>query len=70
MNRDEFEAEYVRRHMGYDPRCEQSKLLSVIRARVDYGYSDSHMDLCWKVQDIQNEKRANVKSTRFKHLRW
>lgn len=70
MNRDEFEIEYVRRHMDYDPRSEQSKLLSVIRARNDYGYHDAHMDLCWKVQNIQNEKRANVKSTRLKHLRW
>lgn len=54
MNRDEFEKEYVKRHMGYDPRGEESKVKSVERLREGEGYSDDHMDLCWKVQQIKN----------------
>ena len=56
MNREEFEKEYVKRHMGYDPRSQESKLASIERLRDIDGYSDSHVDLCWKIQKAKNEK--------------
>lgn len=70
MNRDEFEIEYVRRHMGYDPRCEQSKLLSCIRDRKDNGYYDTHRDLAWIIQQVQDEPSARKRQTRLKQIRW
>lgn len=70
MTREEFETEYVKRHMGYDPRCDSSKLLSCIRDREDNGYYDDHRDLCWKLQQIQDEKIAAKRQSRLKLLRW
>lgn len=54
MNREEFEIEYATRHMSYDPRQIESKVESVNRLREGGGYSDTHIDLCWKVQLIKN----------------
>jgi hypothetical protein len=54
MTREEFEEEYVNRHMRYDPRNIESKKASVERLRAEDGYTDTHIDLCWKVQKAKN----------------
>lgn len=46
MNRDEFEAEYIRRYMKADPFREAKASMESLR--VGDGYADQHIDLCWK----------------------
>lgn len=54
MTREEFEEEYSKRHMKYDPRGYANKIASVQRLREGEGYTDTHIDLCWKVQQAKN----------------
>lgn len=70
MNRDEFEKEYVYRHMGYDPRNDESKLASVSRLRDGDGYTDSHIDLCWMVQKAKDESGITKRSIALINMRW
>jgi hypothetical protein len=70
MNRDDFEQEYVERHMGYDPRNNESKRASVFRLRADHGYTDSHIDLCWKIQMIKDVADRGLRLRAINGLRW
>jgi len=70
MNRHEFEVAYANRHMGYDPRRINEKIASVKRLRNDDGYTDSHMDLCWKIQMIQDVADRGLRIAFLSKLRW
>lgn len=48
MNRDEFEKAYADKYTAGD-------VLPVFWNRDGEGYTDHHIDLCWKVQQIQND---------------
>lgn len=75
MTREEFEAKYAQRHMGYDPRPIKDKIDSVERSRNWEGYFDSHMDRCWKDQQcielLEKSKIAKSVLVQAKSLlRW
>lgn len=70
MNRDEFEEEYAKRHMDYDPRSMKSKIDSVERLRHWDGYTDTHIDLCWKVQNIKNILYQSDRGYVISKLEW
>lgn len=56
MNRDEFEKAYADKYLKSDlERRSHDTLLSMIENRDGEGYTDHHIDLCWKVQQIQND---------------
>jgi len=68
--RDFFECEYARRHMGYDPRSAESKIVSVNRLRDGDRYSDAHVDLCWRMQIIKNSPNDSLKVRLIDSLEW
>jgi hypothetical protein len=68
MNREEFEAEYIRRYMKADPFREAKA--SIESLRVGDGYADQHIDLCWKVQQIKNENRRCDRGDSVEALEW
>lgn len=70
MNREDFELEYAVRHMSYDPRQIESKVESVNRLREGSGYSDTHIDLCWKVQLIKSTPVEAGKARLVMELDW
>lgn len=70
MTREEFELNYAARHMSYDPRPIESKVESVNRLREDSGYSDTHIDLCWKIQLIKNTPIEAGKARLVMELDW
>lgn len=49
MNRDEFEKDYARRHMGAEP-SEASSVISLRELRNGDGYDDPLADLSWRNQ--------------------
>lgn len=51
MNRDEFEKAYADKYLKNDvERSSHDTLQSMIDNRDGEGYTDHHIDLCWKVQ--------------------
>lgn len=48
MNRDEFEKAYAEKYTNGD-------VLVVFANRDFLRYTDHHIDLCWKIQQIQND---------------
>jgi len=70
MKREEFELEYANRHMRYDPRSIESKVESVNRLAEINGYSDSHIDLCWKIQKIKNTPLRMDRAELIMELDW
>lgn len=70
MTREEFEIEYANRHMRYDPRPMQHKVDSVNRLADINGYSDTHIDLCWKVQLIKNTPLRMDRAELIMELDW
>lgn len=55
MNRDEFEKAYAEKYLKSDlERSSHDTLLSMIENRDGEGYTDHHIDLCWKVQRLKN----------------
>jgi hypothetical protein len=57
MNRDEFEVKYAQKYMGlsfvHNP---PESIESIKELRDGEGYTDHHIDLCWKVEQIKSMK--------------
>jgi hypothetical protein len=70
MTREEFEEEYAFRHMSYDPRGMDAKIASVNRLRSDNGYSDTHIDLCWKLQMLMDVADRGLRLRALNGLKW
>jgi hypothetical protein len=70
MTREEFEEEYAFRHMNYDPRGMDAKIASVNRLRSDNGYSDAHINLCWKWQMISDIADRGLRLRALSETKW
>lgn len=53
MNRYEFEYEYAKKYLNRD-------LTLVNDNREGEGYTDHHIDLCWKVQQLKNNSLTGI----------
>jgi hypothetical protein len=55
MTREDFETEYAWRHMKLSFMHNPADAVEAVRQyRSNEGYTDKHMDLCWKVQKLKN----------------
>lgn len=63
MNREEFEQAYADKYTGGD-------LTPVRDNRDGEGYTDHHIDLSWKVQQIKDEDMEDEQSVMLAYLEW
>lgn len=63
MNRDEFEKAYADKYTAGD-------LSAVVDNRDGEGYTDHHIDLCWKVQQCKNKTGIVDRSKSISELEW
>lgn len=56
MTREEFEIKYAMKYWGGDfTHNPNATLQSMESNRNGEGYTDHHIDLCWKVQKLKNK---------------
>lgn len=71
MNREEFEVKYAQKYMGLSFVHNPTEAIeSVKELRDGEGYSDHHIDLCWKVQQCKNFSTAQYRGFAVTDLEW
>lgn len=61
MNREEFEDKYAQKYMGLSFVHNPTEAIESIKELRDgEGYSDHHIDLCWKVQLLKNIENVDL----------
>lgn len=63
MKRYEFEYNYAKKYLNGD-------LTLVVDNRDGEGYTDHHIDLCWKVQQAKNITDVTYRFRRISELEW
>lgn len=71
MTREEFEVKYAMKYMGLSFVHNPTEAIeSVKELRDGEGYTDHHIDLCWKVQQIKDEDMEDDQSVMLAYLEW
>lgn len=71
MNREEFEAKYAQKYMGLSFVHNPTEAIESIKELRDgEGYTDHHIDLCWKIQQIKNCTGVFDRFGRVTELEW
>lgn len=71
MNRDEFEVKYAQKYMELSFVNNHTEAIeSVEGLRDGEGYTDHHIDLCWKVQQVKNARTGYAMIREINRLEW
>ena len=63
MNRDEFEQAYAEKYLEGD-------YIAARDNRDGEGYTDHHIDLCWKVQQVKDVADSSLRLHAINRFRW
>lgn len=71
MNRDDFEVKYAQKYMGLSFVHNPAEAIESIKELRDGEcYTDHHIDLCWKVQQVKDVADSSLRLHAINRFRW